>query len=163
MLDGCIDLISAAGALNYAPLEEFFSEARRVLTADGMVLVYDFSPGRAFPDSPALEEWFSEFERRYPWPVSEALVLDPAYLAECDSRFAVTAHEKFEIGLPLTFEFYTDYVLTETNVAAAIRGGTAEGEGRGWCADSLRDVFQAPEREVLFRGYFACMQMTPGS
>ena len=159
--DGSIDLISAAGALNYAVLPEFFSEARRVLSRDGVVLVYDFSPGRAFPDSPALEDWFSDFERRYPWPVSEALGLDPAYLAECDSRFAVTEHDEFEIGLPLTFEFYVDYMMTETNVAAAIRRGTAEDEIRGWCRESLRSVFQEPLREVLFRGYFACMRVRP--
>jgi SAM-dependent methyltransferase len=159
--DGCIDLISAAGALNYTVLSEFFSEARRVLAPDGVVLVYDFSPGRAFPDSPALEEWFSEFERRYPWPASEALPLNPAYLAGCDSRFEVTEHETFEIGLPLTLEFYIDYVLTETNVAAAIRRGTAESEIRDWCSDTLRAVFQPPLREVLFRGYFACMRTRP--
>ena len=155
--DGSIDLISAAGALNYAALPEFFHEADRVLAPDGMVLVYDFSPGRAFPDSPALEEWFSEFERRYPWPVSEALVLDPAYLAECNPRFTVTQHEKFEIGIALEFEFYIDYMMTETNVAAAIRQGTPEDEIRMWCGDTLRGVFREVEREVLFRGYFACM------
>ena len=73
-----------------------------------------------------------EFERRYPWPVSEALVLDPAYLAECDPHFTVTEHEKFEIGIALECEFYIDYMMTETNVAAAIRQGTAE--------DEIRDV-----------------------
>jgi SAM-dependent methyltransferase len=160
--DGSMELISAAGALNYAVLSDFFSEAQRVLAPDGVVLVYDFSPGRAFPESPALEEWFSEFERRYPWPVSEAQALDPAFLAECDVRFEVTEHERFEIGLPLTFEFYIDYMMTETNVAAAIRRGTAEAEIRAWCGDSLRAVFGAPLRRVLFRGYFAWMRRRPG-
>src|SRR5215471_6194461 len=44
--DGSVDWITAAGSLNYVNLARFFPEAARVLSRDGILLVYDFSPGR---------------------------------------------------------------------------------------------------------------------
>ena len=69
-------------------------------------------------------------------------------------------HRHFEIGITLTPEFYLDYVMTETNVAAAVRSGVPQSEIRSWCAETLAPVWKGAEREVLFRGYFACMTLT---
>lgn len=157
LASGCADLLTAAGSLNYVDLDAFFPEARRVLSADGAVLVYDFSPGRSFRDSDALDAWFAEFQRRYPPPAGEARALSPEVLAGLESGFRVTKSEHFEIGLTLTPEFYRDYMLTETNVAAAVREGTPYGEIRAWCEDSLGPVWEGRDREVLFRGYWASM------
>jgi SAM-dependent methyltransferase len=60
-----IGLITAAGSLNYAGLDLFFPEAARVLEPEGALVIYDFSPGRAFPDSASLDEWFSAFRHGY--------------------------------------------------------------------------------------------------
>src|SRR5262245_44167928 len=55
---GAIDIITAAGSLNYvAGLDRFFSEAERILSPGGVVLVYDFTAGSRFSDSVRLAEW----------------------------------------------------------------------------------------------------------
>lgn len=154
---GSVDLISAAGSLNYLDAGRFFPEAARVLAPGGAALVYDFSTGRSFRDSKALDEWFAEFERRYPWPKGEARELNPEILAGLDRRFKVRERARFEIGLRLDREFYAGYMMTETNVALAIRRGTPSGEIREWCGETLRPVFRGEAREVLFRGYFVWM------
>jgi SAM-dependent methyltransferase len=152
--DGAIDLITAAGSLNYVGLDRFFPEAARILAPAGTLLVYDFSPGR--------DEWFSEFERRYPWPPHEARELDPQILGEiAPPYFRLESHQEFEIGLPLTHDFYEDYVMTETNVAAAIRAGASPEEIRQWCHRTLEPTWRASNREVLFQGYFACLSHSP--
>ena len=79
---GSIDLITAAGSLNYADLDLFFLEAARVLRADGRLLVYDFEPGRSFRDSTALDDWFRAFIARYPWPPHEGRELNPEILSD---------------------------------------------------------------------------------
>ena len=57
-----------------------------------------------------------------------------------------------------------DYVLTETNVAAAVRQGAVRSEIRTWCAETLAPVWNGKPRDVLFHGYFACLRPTaPGS
>jgi SAM-dependent methyltransferase len=150
-----VDLITAAGSLNYADLDLFFPEALRVLMPHGVLVVYDFSPGASFRDAAGLEEWFSNFAIRYPPPPDEARMLNPEILAELDSGFRLHGHQYFEIGIPMTPDAYLDYMMTETNVAAARRTGVLRSEIRSWCADTLASVWRGTGREVLFRGYFA--------
>jgi SAM-dependent methyltransferase len=154
---GSIDLLTAAGSLNYADLSLFFPEALRVLAPSGVLVVYDFSEGRRFRKDASLENWYSEFQRLYPVPLHEGHEISPEILRECDSDLRLAAHEYFEIGLLLEPDFYLDYVMTETNVAHAIRNGVAEGEIRDWCAATLQAVFQGEAREVLFSGYIAVL------
>ena len=155
--DRSIDLITAAGSLNYVDLGRFFAEAARVLVPDGAVLVYDFSPGREFRDSPALRQWFAAFVARYPWPADGAAELDPERLGKLRHGFDLRGAEEFEIGIPLARRFYLEYMMTETNVASAVRNGRAEASIREWCAETLADAWPDGEREVLFRGYWACL------
>jgi SAM-dependent methyltransferase len=158
--DRAVDLITAAGSLNYANLDLFFPEAGRVLAPQGMLLVYDFSPGRSFRSTTNLDEWFCSFHRRYPPPPNEARQLSPEILAKLNSGFRVQTCQHFEIGVTLTPDFYLDYMMTETNVASAARSGVPHAEIKSWCAETLAPVWRGSEREVLFRGYFACMGLT---
>ena len=156
---GSVDLITAAGSLNYVDLISFFPEAARVLTAQGVVVVYDFSPGIRFREGSGLQEWFSRFQRRYPPPLNEARALDPAILAQLDYGFRVRKHNHIEVGVELSPRFYLDYMMTETNVAFAVRNGVPRDEIRSWCEDTLGPVWGGKKREILFSGYFACMTL----
>jgi SAM-dependent methyltransferase len=155
--DRCVDLITAAGSLNYTDLPRFFMEAARILVPGGIVVVYDFSPGKEFRDSEALAQWFSSFIARYPWPPNEAADLNPERLSQMDRRFELQSSDYFEIGITLSRDFYLDYMMTETNVAFALRNGVSESEIRSWCSHTLSPVWGERPREVLFRGYFACL------
>ena len=158
--DRSVDLITAAGSLNYANLDLFFPEAARVLAPDGVLLVYDFSPGRSFRGTTDLDEWFTSFHGRYPPPANEARELSPEILAGMNSGFRLHHQQQFEIGVTLTPGFYLNYVMTETNVASAVRRGMPHAEIKSWCAETLAPVWMGSEREVLFRGYFVCMGLT---
>ncbi|HUS08303.1 MAG TPA: class I SAM-dependent methyltransferase [Bryobacteraceae bacterium] len=155
--DGSIDLMTAAGSLNYVDLKSFFCEAARVLSPAGVLVVYDFLPGRRFREGAELEDWFLNFKSQYPPPRQHARPLDPTILAELNLGFRVRSHEHFEIGIRMTPEFYLEYMMTETNVAAALRDGASDSDIRSWCAKSLAPVWDGGPREVLFEGYFACM------
>jgi SAM-dependent methyltransferase len=154
------DLITAAGSLNYADTARFFTDARRVLDNDGAVVVYDFGPGREFPESTTLNAWFDEFERRYPWPPAEGHALTPSLLASLAEGFAMEYSEEFAFPLAMTPALYADYVMTETNVAYALRTGVPVDEIRGWCAQTVEATFGGRARDVVFRGYIACFRLT---
>jgi SAM-dependent methyltransferase len=150
-----IDIVTAAGSLNYADLGQFFPEAARVLRPGGALVVYDFSPGRRFRESPALNEWFAEFLIRYPKADGVATSLNPDALAGAAAGFHLVGSEQFEVALRLEPQPYCEYVLTETNVAHAIEQGE-ELEGiREWCAEKLDEVFEGMAQDVLFAGYLA--------
>jgi SAM-dependent methyltransferase len=155
---GSVDLITAAGSLNYADLDRFFPEARRVLAPGGALVVYDFGQGRSFRDSPALGEWFAAFSDRYPLPAGSARALDPAILASLDSGFRLADRLEFELALAFVAGAYLDYAMSEANVAAAVGRGDDEAAVRQWCERTLAPVFGSGAHEVVFAGYVAFLE-----
>jgi hypothetical protein len=115
-----------------------------------MLLVYDFSP--------PVDAWWHSFYERYPPPAHEGRELDPEILGRLALGFRSVCHRTFEIGLDLTAEFYLDYVMTETNVAAAIRSGAAAAQIRSWCAETLAPLWSGRTREARFPGYYVWLQ-----
>ena len=153
-----VDLLTAAGSLNYArDLDATLREASRVLATGGVLAVYDFSPGRSFADSDGLDVWFEAFTTRYPFPATQARPLSPALLAEAAPGFDLRRGEPFEFPLTLAPAFHVDYMLTETCVQDAVRGGTPLESIRAWVIETLAPVFDGRPRDVLFRGYLATL------
>jgi ubiquinone/menaquinone biosynthesis C-methylase UbiE len=152
-----VDLITAAGSLNYTDLPQSLREAARVLKPDGLLVVYDFQPGRSFRNSASLDEWFTRFTSRYPWPPNEASEISPEILGQTSDVFRIESYEHFEICITLTPRFYVEYMLTETNVAFALRNGTKYEEIRQWCEETLEPVWQGKSHEVTFHGYYVCL------
>jgi len=148
---GLVDLATAAGSLNWADLSRFFPETRRVLRPSGRLVIYDFGMGRDFRGSAHLARWCEEFDRRYPPP--PASELGPGSIHPEPYGIRITGQERFEVAIALTPEFYLEYALTETGVAAAIQRGTPASKIRAWCRRSLAAVFNDAVQEVLFRGY----------
>ncbi len=159
--DQSMDLVTAAGSLNYVDLHRFFPEANRVLAPGGRLLVYDFSTGYRLRGQDNGTEWFAEFVKRYPWPPAESTPLDPERLAAQCAPLMPVAAERFEIGVPLEPEFYLRYLMTETNVAHAIRRGIPSDEIRSWCEAAMTPWWRGQSQEVLFEGYWAAFRTAP--
>lgn len=138
---GAFDLITAAGSLNYCDLAPALREIIRVMTIDGALVVYDFSQGKDFADSPALDEWHARFKSRYPAPES-----GPKLEA---------GGAPFSMSLPFTADSYLRYAMTETNVSNAIARGISVSEIRDWCSTELEQAFNGQTRQVVFKGYIA--------
>jgi SAM-dependent methyltransferase len=151
--DGSFDLMTAAGALNYADIERFLPEAARVLAPEGLLVVYDFSGGRRIAGDSRLDDWFSEFEARYPYAPGYAL--DVRGLPWPQVGLRLLTYRDYEVRIAMTLPSYLAYVLSETNVEAAIRAGTSEREITDWCRSTLEPFFPRPSGEVCFEGYCA--------
>ncbi len=159
--NGTVELITAAGSLNYAPPGDFFRETARVLSSEGRLLIYDFEPGKSFPEGAELDRWFEAFSSRYPWPQGDGREVVPETLGTASDEFAMNLQERFRIPISMTREAYVDYMMTETNVAGAIRRGVATREVRNWCGETLEPIWGEESREILFNGYFAQLHRRP--
>lgn len=147
------DLLTAAGSINYSDLNLFLPEAARVLAPAGVLVIYDFSAGRRLRGSKLLEEWYVAFERRYPSLPGYALnVRDLSYGG---TGLCLEAYEELEVAIPMNFDSYLLYVLSETSVESAIWRGVPEAEVRNWCQDTLATVFGGEFQEVIFDAYVA--------
>ena len=145
---GAFELVTSAGALNYADVPLSLAEIARVLSSQGLFAPYDFSAGCRIRDDTRLSEWHREFSARYPSPPGYALEL-----AALDYRahgLALLSCESFEVDLPLSLDEYVDYLLGEAGVEVALRDGLSEAEMRSRCEDDLRPIFSAGPRTIVF-------------
>jgi len=145
------DLISAAGALNYADPDLVLPEVARVLSDEGVLLVYDFSGGRRLAGDTRLGDWFTAFEARYPYP--PGYPMDVRALTFHDVGMRLEHYEELEVAIPMTAAAYLGYVLGETNVELAVTRGVPEEAIRSWCGAALADIFGSGARDVLFDAY----------
>jgi SAM-dependent methyltransferase len=156
--DGCCRLITAAGSLNYTDIPAALREAARVLSPGGLLIVYDFAPGRRFAGDKSLEKWFDAFLGRYPKPADGAAALDPPALrALAGGLFQPVAESTIEEREIYDASRYANYMMTETNAAAAVCGGESPAAIRQWMDETLPAVFGERTREVLFDAYFAVL------
>jgi SAM-dependent methyltransferase len=152
---GSFDLVTAAGSLNYADLPSAFAEVARVLTPDGTFLLYDFSPGRRSAGDEDLASWFDSFEQRFPWPPGWQ-PFDVRELPLNTYGLRLLDYSDVEARLPMTFDAYLRYMLSETNAEHAIASGARSAdEVRDWCRETLHEVFANGEVTVIITGYVA--------
>jgi SAM-dependent methyltransferase len=146
---GSFDLVTAAGSLNYADLPPALAEIARVLTRDGTFLLYDFSAGRRSLSGDELAGWFASFEQRFPWPPGWQ-PFDVRQLPLVAYGLRLLDYADVEARLPMTFDAYLRYMLSEVNVDNAIaRGAYSAEEARDWCQGTLKAVFADGEVTVV--------------
>jgi SAM-dependent methyltransferase len=154
------DLVTAAGSLNYADLPSALAEVARVLTGDGTFLLYDFSVGRRSVNGDELAGWFASFEQRFPWPPGWQ-PFDVRELPLAAYGLRLVDYTDIETRLPMAFDAYLRYMLSEVNVDNAIANGACSAEeARDWCAETLEAVFADGEVTVVIPGYIATLART---
>jgi SAM-dependent methyltransferase len=157
---GSFDLVTAAGSLNYADLPSALAEIARVLTRDGTFLLYDFSVGRRSVSGDELASWFASFEQRFPWPPGWQ-PFDVRELPLVAYGLRLLDYTDVETRLPMAFDAYLRYMLSEVNVDNAIaRGACSAEEARDWCRETLKAVFADSEVTVVIPGYVATLAPT---
>ena len=153
---GCFNLVTAAGSLNYVDLGMFLPEVARVMTASGVLAVYDFSAGRRLEQDGRLDAWYAEFEQRY--PPKPGYEMDVRTLPYGRAGLQLTSYAEFEAAVPMTRHAYVAYAMSETGVELAVARGVPEAGIRAWCESSLSGVLTDAPRDVLFDAYIACVR-----
>ena len=132
--DSAADLATVAAAFHWFDQPRAFAELARVLRSGAGLAVYsDFFSGQA-SGQPAFTSWLKEtYVPRYPRPPRHAY-FDPA--AALPAGFADFSYAEDTIHIPLTRAQLADYLLSQSNAAAAIEAGAIS-------ADALRNQILA--------------------
>jgi SAM-dependent methyltransferase len=131
--DGSFDLVTLGCAFHWCEPAALLAELRRVLLREGHLAVYDHCLQGRMEDEPRFDAWSAAYKRRFPKPPRH-----PHFAATAADGFAPVARERFEHAVPLTRERLVRYLLSQSDVLAAVAEGRVAREEAE--ADLLRSL-----------------------
>lgn len=155
--ESSFELMTVALAFHWFNRELFLSEARRVLAPGGLLIIYNHAFAGEMACNSAFARWNEDYLRRYPSPPRDARPLAPTDLAA--AGFVVLADRRFTHPWPFSLEELVDYLITQSNVIAAVESGreTIE-EVRKWIRDGVGPCFLGERESFRFKGSVQVLQ-----
>jgi SAM-dependent methyltransferase len=150
--DESFALATVGLAFHWFDQHKFLAEARRVLRPGGWLAIYTSGFQGEMVENVAFRQWAWEvYPKRFPTPprrsvgVSESLVFPHG--------FALVGGEEFSHDEAMTCDQLTDYLLTQTNVIAAVESGTTPlREAANWITAGTIPFFDGARRTMKFGG-----------
>lgn len=161
--DGAFDLLTACQSFHWLDRKRFLAQARRVIRGGGWLVVYDNYFTARMEGAEPFDEWHrGPYLGRFPAPPRGALSFTPEE-AEREG-FELRAEERFENSYAFTQDELVDFLLTHSNVIAAVEGGGEDlGEVRRWLHAGVAPFFKGGGRETfLFVAPIWCLRRAPG-
>lgn len=153
---GNLDIVTAAGAIQWIDREGLLECLKNRMLPGGYLLIYDFSISDRMENCPQYTEWWEgQYLKRFPRPYR-----DEAVWTEKDVEkygFAVQYQTPLKLRYEFSLERFVEFMMIQSNVNVRIEEeGMDADEIRSWFADSLEPVFAGENRVGIFRGYSWC-------
>jgi SAM-dependent methyltransferase len=143
------EMVSLSSAFHWLDKEKFLKEAARVLRSGGWLVVYDNYVSGQMEENQEFQTWYREgYLKKYPPPPRTW----PAFTAEDSAHedFYLLGKEHYQNSLSFSVEQMVDYLVTQSNVIAAVECGSEEiGDVRRWLTESIEPLF-AGRKEASF-------------
>ncbi len=139
------DLLTVSSALHWFERNAFLAEARRVLRPSGWFVVYDNFFSANLHGSPGFKPWFlSMYLERFPTTPRDNRPLDSRSASQ--AGFQLVTNETYTNVVLFKREQLVDYLLTHTNIIAAIeRGNWTLDEVRAYLSTEVSPYFPSQE------------------
>jgi SAM-dependent methyltransferase len=151
-------LVVACGSIDWVDRSRFVPRAAELLERGGWLIPLDFGDTGRSPEVPGLARWYDGvFQARYPRPASR----DPLVTAEEAGRhgFEAPLHRDFASVASFTARQYAAFLMTESNVIAAVEYGSEAEDGvRAWLEKDLVSLLGEGSRPVAFSGYVQALR-----
>jgi SAM-dependent methyltransferase len=150
--DGLFDLATVGLAFHWFDQEQFLSEARRVLKAGGWLGIYNNGFSGEMAENADFRKWaWEDYPKRFPSPARKGWGVTRESVKPLG--FDLIAEEPFENPTLMTRKQLVDYLLTQTNVIAAVENGSMEiKEAAKWIDDGIIPFFASELRTMRFSG-----------
>ena len=145
------DLITVGLAFHWFDQNRFLREANRVLRSSGHLVIYNSGFLGEFTSCPEFAEWNAcDYLPRYPIPSRVNRPVTQDWGGEFG--FTLAAHQSFDTEFPLTHEQLVNYLLTQSNVIAAVEQGREKLEDvTAWIRSETAQFFATPTGPARFR------------
>ena len=145
------NLVTISQAVHWLNRKKFFSEARRVLKEKGWLIIYDNYFSGQMPENPQFQIWYREsYLGKYPIPPRNWASFNGEDTEK--EGFNLLKHERIENTIGFSLEELTNFLLTLTNVIAAVEGGNERiTDVEFWLTENLKPFFKdTVEVNILF-------------
>jgi SAM-dependent methyltransferase len=150
--NAAFDLLTVSLAFHWFDQAAFLQEARRVLQPGAWLVIYVDGFHGEMAENPAFKHWAWEvYPNRFPTPPRRSVGVS-AELVE-PHGFALAGTEKFTHDEIMSAEQLAGYLLTQTNVIAAVESGTTPlPEAASWIAAGVEPFFSGKPATMKFGG-----------
>ena len=156
--DGRFDLVLACGSMDWVDRPRFLPRAAGLLIGGGWLVSLDFGDAGRSPEMPRLAPWYREvLQDAYPRPPARDPMITAGEALACG--FDVPAGMDFATGWAFTAKDYAAFLMTESNLVAAIEYGHQDKDCvRRWLESELEPIFGGNPRRVAFEGYIQALR-----
>jgi SAM-dependent methyltransferase len=149
--DAHFDLLTVCGALHWLDATAFLREARRVLRVGGHMVIYDNAFTGRMEENPAFHSWLKHVYRKTYPPPPRPRVPMPQTVEE--AGFRPLGEESYQSTVSFSPETLVDYLVSQSNVIAAVEGGHQSIEQvQDWLTDHVSPFFQGDEKRTFLFG-----------
>lgn len=161
--DRTFDLVTVGLAFHWFDQADFLREAHRVLQTDAWLVIYNSGFTGDMSEDPAFRDWsHDDYPARFPTPPRRSYTVT---LEDAEPLgFVVRGSESFAHDERMQAEQLASYLLTQTNVIAAVEGGDVSlAEAASWIHDGVAPFFDGQARTMRFRGSVSFLQRAPAA
>jgi ubiquinone/menaquinone biosynthesis C-methylase UbiE len=156
--DAHFDLITVSLAFHWFDRERFLAEANRLLLPNGWLVISNNYFMGVMQENPGFHHWNTEqYLRRFPTPSRRNHPLTDDDAKRAGFRFA--HRETYTNDIRFTADKLAGYLMTQSNVIAAVEQGTASSESvYEWLCEELSLLMSDRGGTFNFAGYIWFMQ-----
>jgi SAM-dependent methyltransferase len=161
--DASFDIITVGLAYHWFDQNAFLCEAVRVLRSDGWLGIYTSGFHGEMEENPSFRHWAWEvYPSRFPTPPRRSASISDETVRP--QGFCVAGTEDFIHDEEMTCDQLTGYLLTQTNVIAAVENGVMPvTEAAEWIFKGVQPFFSGQIRKMKFGGSIWYLRRAPQS
>ena len=147
--DGGFDLMTAGLAFHWFKRDAALREAQRLLCPGGWLVIYNDGFTGQMIGHEGYAAWNEEYRARYPTPPRNSAPLTDTAMEAFD--FTRIVRDSFTHDIAFSAEQLTGYLMTQSNVIAAVELGNESFQSVGdWLITSVRPFFGEEARNFRF-------------
>lgn len=156
--DASFDLLTVGLAFHWFDQAAFLREAHRVLKPSAWLVVYTSGFNGEMAENEAFRAWAHEdYQKHFPTPPRRSVGVSAELVAPFG--FELRATERFAHDETMTADQLTAYLLTQTNVIAAVESGSVPIEDAAkWIREGVATYFNDQPRTMKFSGSISFIQ-----